>query len=514
VATLAGKPVYFKVSGANPQIKLATTNAGGAAAISYTAAQEGVDTVVASATGNGVALNSNSVQLKWTAGKHVTFVSLNSSPQGGTVNVPVTVTATLSDVSANPATSLAGQTITLTLGSSNCTATTNSNGAASCSLTPSSAGTTPLTASFAGSSTLAAATQSFGFNVSLAPTPPPTVSLAVSPTTLAAGSTATLTWSSSNATACTASGSWSGSEATSGSLAVTPATNGSYRYTLTCTGAGGSAAATAELAATRVSVTVTAKSGGGAITWTMLLVLGLLVLGRIVTLRSTAGLAIAAFSLMILALAHSARADSPGTALASGAAQPTGFYDGIRVGAMTVRQSASRIDAGLAARGFGDVSAQSDTLGAAGTVFVGYEFLPHTAVELAYSLREAPAANLSGTIPSTARLTPLLQTTTGLIRGYGSIVSVSYAGRFEVLPRFNLEPRLGGFFWATKVSAIGFDDRIDSTHEGGGVTAGVSAVYRLWRGLEAGLNVDYYRGSPSNNATLYGGTFEWRFGHP
>ncbi len=529
VATLAGNPVYFKVSGANPQIKLATTNAGGAAAISYTAAQEGVDTVVASATGNGVALNSNSVQLKWTAGKHVTFVSLNSSPQGGTVNVPVTVTATLSDVSANPATSLAGQTITLTLGSSSCTATTNSNGAASCSLTPSSAGTTPLTASFAGSSTLAAAAQSVGFNVSLAPTPPPTVSLAVSPTTLAAGFTATLTWSSSNATACTASGSWSGSEATSGSLAVTPATNGSYSYTLTCTGAGGTAAATAELAATRVSVTVTAKSGGGAITWTMLLVLGLLVLGRIVTLRSTAGLAIAVFSLLILALAHSARADSPGTALASGAAQPTGtaqptatadsgtpdgFYDGIRVGAMTVRQSASRIDAGLAARGFGDVSAQSDTMGAAGTVFVGYEFLPHTAVELAYSLREAPAANLSGTIPSTARLTPLLQTTTGLIRGYGSIVSVSYAGHFEVLPRFNLEPRLGGFFWATKVSAIGFDDRIDSTHEGGGVTAGVSAVYRLWRGLEAGLNVDYYRGSPSNNATLYGGTFEWRFGHP
>jgi len=295
------------------------------------------------------------------------------------------------------------------------------------------------------------------------------------------------------------------------------------------------------LSATLVAVSVTAKSGGGAISWTLLLFLGLLVLGRLYKLQSTArpsrdlaGLAGAVLCLaMIFAPTNSACADSTRTAESTGTAAsaaadsaaaasdsdsetwtPDGFYDGIRVGAMRVRQSASRIDGGLAARGFGDVSAQSDTLGAAGTVFVGYEFLPHTAVELAYSLREATAANLSGTIPSTARLTPLLQTTTGLIRGYGSIVSVSYAGRFEVLPRFNLEPRLGGFFWATKVSAIGFDDRIDSTHEGGGVTAGVSAVYRLWRGLEAGLNVDYYRGSPSNNATLYGGTFEWRFGHP
>jgi hypothetical protein len=332
-----------------------------------------------------------------------------------------------------------------------------------------------------------------------------------------------LTWSSSNASACTASGAWSGGEATSGSLAVTPATSGSYSYTLTCTGAGGSGAATAALAATLVAVTVTAKSGGGAITWTLLLFLGLLFLARLCHLqpaagrprRDVAGIGIAVLgALMILAQTDSARADSTTGTTDSATWITDGFYDGLRIGAMPVRQSASKIDEGLSARGFGDVSAQSDTRAAAGSVFLGYEFLPHTAVEFAYTFREATAATLTGTIPSKASLTPLLQSTTGLIRGYGNLYSVSYAGHFEVLPRFSLEPRLGGFFWATKVSAIGFDDRIDSTHEGGGATAGVSAAYRLWRGLELGLSVDYYRGSPSNNATLYGGSFEWRFGHP
>jgi len=332
-----------------------------------------------------------------------------------------------------------------------------------------------------------------------------------------------LTWSSTNATACTASGSWSGGEATSGSLAVTPTTSGSYSYTLTCTGAGGSGAATAALSATLVAVTVTAKSGGGALTWTALLFLGLLLLARQChlkpapgrSIRDVAGIGITMLcALMILPLADSARADSTTGTTDSATSLTEGFYDGIRIGGMPVRQSASKIAEGLSARGFGDVSAQSDTRAAAGSVFFGYEFLPHTAVEFAYTFREATAATLSGTIPSKASLTPLLQSTTGLIRGYGNIYSVSYAGYFEVLPRVSLEPRLGGFFWATKVSAIGFDDRIDSTHEGGGATAGLSTAYRLWRGLEFGLSVDYYRGSPSNNATLYGGTFEWRFGHP
>jgi hypothetical protein len=52
-----------------------------------------------------------------------------------------------------------------------------------------------------------------------------------------------LTWSSTNATACTASGGWSGSLATSGSESTGPLSQPTA-YTLTCTGAGGSATTT------------------------------------------------------------------------------------------------------------------------------------------------------------------------------------------------------------------------------------------------------------------------------
>jgi hypothetical protein len=62
------------------------------------------------------------------------------------------------------------------------------------------------------------------------------------------------------------------------------------------------------------------------------------------------------------------------------------------------------------------------------------------------------------------------------------------------------------------VTAVEMADRIDATHEGGGVTAGITAAYRVWRGLEFGLDVDHYRGFPHNIATLYGASLEWRLG--
>jgi hypothetical protein len=155
---------------------------------------------------------------------------------------------------------------------------------------------------------------------------------------------------------------------------------------------------------------------------------------------------------------------------------------------------------------------EQDDAGAAGTVFAGYSFTPQTAIELGYTYRDSTTAHLTGTIPSSSRLTPLLQDTAELTRGYGNIVPLSYSGRFEVLPRFSLEPRLGGFFWATKAIVTSVDDRIDTTHEGAGVTAGLTAAYRIWRGLELGVSADHFRGFPNNIATLYAGMLVWRFG--
>jgi hypothetical protein len=76
----------------------------------------------------------------------------------------------------------------------------------------------------------------------------PAVALSAAPASITQGQPSTLSWSSTNATACSASGAWSGTKALSGTAAVTPAATAVY--TLTCTGAGGSTAASATVQVT------------------------------------------------------------------------------------------------------------------------------------------------------------------------------------------------------------------------------------------------------------------------
>ena len=73
--------------------------------------------------------------------------------------------------------------------------------------------------------------------------PSPTSSLSSSSSSVLIDTVVTLTWSSTNATSCTASGTWTGTKATSGSEDVTIATPGNNQFTITCSGAGGSQAA-------------------------------------------------------------------------------------------------------------------------------------------------------------------------------------------------------------------------------------------------------------------------------
>ncbi len=73
---------------------------------------------------------------------------------------------------------------------------------------------------------------------------PPTLTFAVTPAQIQLGGSATLTWSSTNATKCSASGAWNGNKATSSSAARHPTTvkpwlRGSYTYSFSCTGRGG-----------------------------------------------------------------------------------------------------------------------------------------------------------------------------------------------------------------------------------------------------------------------------------
>src|SRR5882762_1809243 len=88
----------------------------------------------------------------------------------------------------------------------------------------------------------------------------PSVSISASPTSVASGGSSTLSWSSANATACTASGAWSGSMATSGSKA-TGAMTATKAYTLSCTGAGGTATQSATVAINAAPPVPTAPTG-------------------------------------------------------------------------------------------------------------------------------------------------------------------------------------------------------------------------------------------------------------
>jgi lysophospholipase L1-like esterase len=105
-------------------------------------------------------------------------------------------------------------------------------------------------------------------------TAPPTVSLQVSPSTVPIGGTTQLTWTSTNATACTASGAWAGAKTTSGST-TSGAISANATFTLTCTGAGGTASDTKSVAAVGpptvnlvVSPANVASGGTTALSWT------------------------------------------------------------------------------------------------------------------------------------------------------------------------------------------------------------------------------------------------------
>lgn len=94
-------------------------------------------------------------------------------------------------------------------------------------------------------------------------TPVPTVSLNTSPASLTAGGSSTLTWNSTNTSSCTASGSWSGIKPTSGS-ASTGVLSTTGNYSLSCSGDGGTATATASVAVTAPTAPTTKSIYWGA----------------------------------------------------------------------------------------------------------------------------------------------------------------------------------------------------------------------------------------------------------
>ena len=169
-----GTPITFQVAGANPQFKLVHSDKDGKATFSYAGTYTGVDTITASSTLGTTNLTSNQAVTTWLAGIHTSFLTLNLSPTSIAVGKPVTLIASLADVSVMPPAAVQGATIQISLEGNSCSGTTDSKGNASGSVTPGIAGLTTQTATFGGDSKLLPAQATQAFNVTAPPTAVPT----------------------------------------------------------------------------------------------------------------------------------------------------------------------------------------------------------------------------------------------------------------------------------------------------------------------------------------------------
>lgn len=155
--SVGGTPVHFTITGPNLDARLADADSSGHATVSDAGIFQGIDKITASAVVSGSLITSAPVQVHWTAGKDATFLDLNTGQHGGIVGRPATITTSMWDMAQSPAVPIAGQNVTLTLGGASCQTQTDSNGSASCALTPQTPGLLVVSASFAGSPSFTAA---------------------------------------------------------------------------------------------------------------------------------------------------------------------------------------------------------------------------------------------------------------------------------------------------------------------------------------------------------------------
>ncbi|MBY0278935.1 Ig-like domain-containing protein, partial [Candidatus Binatia bacterium] len=145
----AGTPVKLLVLGANLRVLLGRLDATGAATFSYQGVFDGEDAAIATLDLDGTPIASNAAHVTWEAGPHITFVS-GLTPGAGAVGAPVSLSAALYDVSLRPTAPVVGVTLELTMGAQSCSATTDAQGRAACSVVPDAAGLFDFTARFAG----------------------------------------------------------------------------------------------------------------------------------------------------------------------------------------------------------------------------------------------------------------------------------------------------------------------------------------------------------------------------
>ena len=187
-----------------------------------------------------------------------TTFTLTCTGVGGTGSDSKTVTVVVPpavSLTATPSTVASGAKTQLSWTSSNassCTASGGWSGAQPTSGTATSAALTAnttftLTCTGAGGNATANAAVTVTAGPPPPPPPAPTVQLTADTATVPYGGTEQLKWSSTNATSCTASGAWTGSRAASGAE-TTPALTAAATFTLKCSGSGGDATASVNVA--------------------------------------------------------------------------------------------------------------------------------------------------------------------------------------------------------------------------------------------------------------------------
>ncbi len=150
---------------------------------------------------------------------------------------------------ASPLSVASGGSSTLTWSGANATSCVASGAWTGTKAVSGSSSTGPLTAgkTYTLACTGAGGTVTRSASVSIAAAGAPTLTFSAAPSSVKSGSASQLTWSTTNATSCSASGGWTGTKATSGTQSTGALTDGAS-YTMTCSGAGGSASQTASVA--------------------------------------------------------------------------------------------------------------------------------------------------------------------------------------------------------------------------------------------------------------------------
>lgn len=181
-----------------------------------------------------------------------TTFGLNCTGAGGSTSA--TVSVAISAASPPPSVSLSASPTNVAAGGSSTLSWSASN-ATSCQATGAWTGARPVTGSGSvgpinadstynltcdgpGGSGSGSVTVTVGGSAQ-----PPSVTLTEQPAAVIPGAASTLTWSATNSSSCSASGGWSGTRSAAGSES-TGALTATSTYTITCTGPGGTTAAT------------------------------------------------------------------------------------------------------------------------------------------------------------------------------------------------------------------------------------------------------------------------------